>query len=97
MYKYEELLKAAGYFGESNRIKGCVYRASFKGDDADIKMLKGDVSQEISILKQINHSKVIRLSAFCKQVYEYAENGALSHWLHGGGGGTTLGWKQKFR
>ena len=102
VYKYEELQKAAGYFGEANRIKGSVYRASFKGDDAAIKMMKGDVSEEINILKQINHSKVIRLSGFCIHagntylVYEYAENGALRDWLHGDGETcSTLGWKQR--
>ena len=102
VYKYEELQKAAGYFGEANRIKGCVYRASFKGDDAAIKIMKGDVSEEINILKQINHSKVIRLSGFCIHsgntylVYEYAENGSLKDWLHGDGGScSTLGWKQR--
>ncbi|KAJ9673192.1 hypothetical protein PVL29_023038 [Vitis rotundifolia] len=102
VYKYEELQKAAGFFGEANRIKGCVYRGLIKGDDAAIKMMKGDVSEEINILKLINHSNVIRLSGFCVHkgntylVYEYAENGSLSDWLHGDGRiGSTLGWKQR--
>ncbi|RVX15846.1 Protein LYK5 [Vitis vinifera] len=102
VYKYEELQKAAGFFGEANRIKGCVYRGLIKGDDAAIKMMKGDLSEEINILKLINHSNVIRLSGFCVHkgntylVYEYAENGSLSDWLHGDGRiGSTLGWKQR--
>ncbi|XP_076888347.1 protein LYK5-like [Bidens hawaiensis] len=50
--------------------------------------MKGDVSGEINILKQINHSNIIRLSGFCLHqgntylVYEFADNGSLSDWLH---------------
>ncbi|KAL7174894.1 hypothetical protein ACSBR2_028662 [Camellia fascicularis] len=105
-YKFEELQKATGFFGESNRIKGSVYRGSFNGDDAAVKVMKGDVSEEINILKQINHSNIIRLSGFCVHdgntylVYEYAENGSLSDWLHSNSktasySTSNLGWKQR--
>lgn len=88
VYKIEELQMATGYFSEDCRIKGSVYRAVINGDNAAVKRLKGDVSNEINILKQISHSNVIRLSGFCLHegntylVYEYAENGSLSDWLH---------------
>ncbi|KAE9614936.1 putative protein kinase RLK-Pelle-LysM family [Lupinus albus] len=88
LYKFEELEKATGSFSEENRIKGSVYRASFKGDDAAVKILKGDVSGEINILKKINHTNIIRLSGFCVYkgntylVYEFAENDSLDDWLH---------------
>ncbi|KAK9271266.1 hypothetical protein L1049_026856 [Liquidambar formosana] len=104
VYKFEELQKATGFFGEVNRIKGSVYRGSFKGDDAAVKMMKGDVSSEINILRQINHSNVIRLSGFCVHegntylVYEYAEKGSLSDWLHlkqHESSSSGLGWKQR--
>uniref|UniRef100_A0A5B6YTX1 Protein kinase domain-containing protein n=1 Tax=Davidia involucrata TaxID=16924 RepID=A0A5B6YTX1_DAVIN len=98
VYKFEELEKATGNFGEGNRIKGSVYRGWFKGDDAAIKIMKGDVvSGEINILKQINHSNIIRLSGFCVHegntylVYEYADKGSLSDCLHN----LTLSWKQR--
>ncbi|XP_027330956.1 protein LYK5 [Abrus precatorius] len=88
VYKFEDLQNATGFFREDNRIKGSVYRASFKGDYAAVKILKGDVSAEINILKKINHTNVIRLSGFCVYkgntylVYEFAENDSLDDWLH---------------
>lgn len=70
------------------RIRGSVYRASLKGDDAAVKVLKGDVSGEIIILRRINHANITRLSGFCVHkgstclVYEFAENGSLDEWIH---------------
>ncbi|KAK6939150.1 Protein kinase domain, partial [Dillenia turbinata] len=101
LYKYEELREATGSFGEANRIKGSVYLGWFKGDKAAVKITKGDISdsKEIAILKQINHTNIIRLSGFCVHqghtylVYEDAENGSLSDWLHHPQ--TSLSWKQR--
>ncbi|KAL2971533.1 hypothetical protein AAZX31_15G200700 [Glycine max] len=42
VFEFEELQKATGFFGEENKIKGSVYRASFKGDYAAVEVLKGD-------------------------------------------------------
>ncbi|KAI3465510.1 hypothetical protein Pfo_022173 [Paulownia fortunei] len=93
VYKFEDLEKATGSFAESNRINGSsVYRGSFKGDDAVVKIMKGDVSREIDVLRQINHSHIVRLSGFCLHqgitylVYEYAEKGSLTEWLRPSGG-----------
>ncbi|KAL2506084.1 Protein LYK5 [Abeliophyllum distichum] len=88
VYKFEDVQKATGSFAEANRINGSVYQGSFKGDVAAVKVMKGDVSREIDVLRQINHSHIIRLSGFCLHqgitylVYEYAEKGSLSDWLH---------------
>lgn len=107
VYKYGDLEAATAYFSEENRLKGQVYRGSFQGDYAAVKIMKGDVSGgEINILKQINHSNIIRLSGFCLHqgntylVYEYAENGSLSDWLTASHKHTTshsvlLGWKER--
>ncbi|KAI4305763.1 hypothetical protein L6164_029110 [Bauhinia variegata] len=103
VYKFEELQNATNSFSESNKIKGSVYTASFKGDTAAVKILKGDVSGEINILKRINHTNIIRLSGFCVYkgntylVYEFAENGSLDNWLHSNKyeNSTTLNWKQR--
>ncbi|XP_065881077.1 protein LYK5 [Euphorbia lathyris] len=95
VYKYSDLQMATGYFSKDNIIKGSVYKGNFKGDGAAIKVMKGDVSSEINILKKLNHSSIIRLSGFCVHqdntylVYEYAENGDLSDKIH------TLPWKQR--
>ncbi|KAK4805045.1 hypothetical protein SAY86_004862 [Trapa natans] len=103
IYKYEELQRATGSFAEGNKIRGSVYRGSFKRDTAAVKVMRGDVSGEISILKLINHMNIVRLSGFCLYegnsylVYEYAENGSLSDWLHGEDPQATLSWKQRIQ
>ncbi|EEF52943.1 protein LYK5 [Ricinus communis] len=95
LYKFHDLQLATDYFSEKNRIKGSVYKGSFKGDAAAVKVMKGDVSSEISILKKINHSNIIRLSGVCLYdantylVYEFAENGSLAENVQ------TLTWKQR--
>ncbi|GMY29022.1 protein LYK5 [Fagus crenata] len=103
VYKFDDIEKATGFFNEANKIQGSVYRGSFKGDDAAVKVMKGDVSNEINLLKRINHTNIIRLSGFCVHagntylVYEYAENGSVTDWLHSSKYQTssTLVWKQR--
>lgn len=105
VYKYEELKTATDSFSDDRRIKGSVFRGSFKGDDAAVKIMKGDVSNEISILKRINHTNIIRLSGFCVHegytylVFEYAEKGSLRDWLtdrkKDRDGFNVLGWRQR--
>ncbi|XP_031286585.1 protein LYK5-like [Pistacia vera] len=103
IYKFEDLQLATGNFSEENRIKGSVYKGSFQGDDAAIKVMNGDVSIEINILKKINHSNIIRLSGFCVHdgntflVYECAQNGSLDNWLYSNQywKSITLNWKQR--
>ncbi|KAF6165931.1 hypothetical protein GIB67_012828 [Kingdonia uniflora] len=102
VYKFEELQKATGYFAEDKRIKGSVFHEVINGDNAAIKRMRGDVSSEINILKQINHCSVIRLSGFCVNkgntylVYEFAENGSLSDWLHAKKSQSScLKWKER--
>ncbi|XP_058743207.1 protein LYK5-like [Vicia villosa] len=101
-YKFQELQNATMFFSEENKIKGSVYKASFKGDAAAVKILKGDVSSEINILKRINHANIIRLSGFCVYkgntylVYEFAENKSLDDWLHSEDSNSTcLSWFQR--
>lgn len=103
VYKVDQLQKATGNFSESNRIKGSVFRGKFNGDDAAVKVLNGDVSAEINILKQINHSNIIRLSGFCVHdgstylVYEFADKGSLRDLLVESKHpySPSLGWKQR--
>ncbi|KAL4197987.1 hypothetical protein AMTRI_Chr03g43630 [Amborella trichopoda] len=106
VYKFEDLQKATNDFSSDYRVKGSVYRATIKGDMAAIKRMSGDASSEISILKTINHSNIVRLSGFCVHqgntylVYEFAENGSLSDWVHreskhGRERFSGLAWKQR--
>ncbi|KAG6401376.1 hypothetical protein SASPL_138231 [Salvia splendens] len=100
LYKLEELEIATNSFAESNRIAGSsVYHGWFNGNEAVVKVIKEDVSGEINTLRQINHSRIIRLSGFCLHqgttylVYEYAHNGSLKDWLHK----PRLDWKQRLQ
>ncbi|XP_010275837.1 PREDICTED: protein LYK5-like [Nelumbo nucifera] len=98
VYKFEELEKVTGFFSEDHKIKGSVYRGVIQGDNAAVKRIEGNISNEINILKLINHFNVVKLSGFCVHegntylVYEFAEGGPLSDWLHEG---KNLGWKQR--
>lgn len=107
-YKFSELEKATGKFSEANRIKGSVFEGEFNGDEAAIKILKGRVaSDEINLLKQINHANIIRLSGYCFHegntylVYEFAEKGSLDTWLfrhqneENSVSRPVLGWKER--
>ncbi|KAJ9168714.1 hypothetical protein P3X46_020207 [Hevea brasiliensis] len=98
IYKFEDIQSATGYFKEENKIKGSVYKGSFKGDHAAVKVMKGDVSGEINMLKKINHSNIARLSGFC--VHDGLQNGSLEDWLHSGKNNQTscaLSWKQRLQ
>ncbi|KAL9842884.1 putative protein LYK5, protein kinase RLK-Pelle-LysM family [Arabidopsis thaliana] len=101
LYRFNDLQSATSNFSDENRIKGSVYRATINGDDAAMKVIKGDVSSsEINLLKKLNHSNIIRLSGFCIRegtsylVFEYSENGSISDWLHSSGK-KSLTWKQR--
>lgn len=100
VYKFQDLKNATANFSEYNRIQGAVYKGSINSDDAAIKVMKGDVSTEINLLKKINHSNIIRLSGFCVHegntylVYEYVENGGVNDWLHSKKS-QNLSWKQR--
>ncbi|XP_010509863.1 PREDICTED: protein LYK5-like [Camelina sativa] len=102
LYRFNDLQSATSNFSEVNRINGSVYRATINGDDAAVKVIKGDVSSsEINLLKKLNHSNIIRLSGFCIRegtsylVFEYSENGSISDWLHSSDKKKTLTWKQR--
>ncbi|RWR74245.1 Protein kinase domain-containing protein [Cinnamomum micranthum f. kanehirae] len=101
VYTFEELKLATNNFSPEHRMKGSVYRGVIKGDMAAIKQMEGDVSNEIDILKRINHANLIRLSGICFDqgywylVYEYAENGPLSDWINDTRGSKVLSWTQR--
>ncbi|XP_048432777.1 protein LYK5 [Pyrus x bretschneideri] len=101
VYTVEELQRATQFFSEANRINkhSSVFKGSFEGDEAAIKVVKGEGNEnEINLLKRINHSNIIRLSGFCVHeahtylVYEYAPSGSLADCLHHN---MSLSWKQR--
>ncbi|CAN8315975.1 unnamed protein product [Cochlearia groenlandica] len=102
LYRFSDLQTATSNFSDENKIRGSVYRARINGDDAAVKVIKGDVSSsEINLLKKLNHSNIVRLSGFCIRegasylVYEYSANGSISDWIHSSDKKRSLSWKQR--
>ena len=93
------------FFGEEAGCFGLFLFVHVGWDIAAVKILKGDVSGEINLLRRINHFNIIRLSGFCVYkgdtylVYEFAENDSLEDWLHSGSkkyeNSTSLSWVQR--
>ncbi|KAF7018385.1 hypothetical protein CFC21_031684 [Triticum aestivum] len=106
VYDYGDLERATSCFSEEQRIgNSSVYRAVINGSAVAVKRVpgEGDVGTEVTLLGRVNHSSLIRMSGLCMHggytytVFEFAENGALSDWLHGGEEeeGRVLGWSQR--
>ncbi|KAH9302921.1 hypothetical protein KI387_014504, partial [Taxus chinensis] len=91
-YKFTDLQSATENFNASNRITASVYRGLLGGGTpVAIKQIRGDVSQELNILKKLNHVNLVSLLGLCNSnghfylIYEYAEHGSLDELLHGPG------------
>uniref|UniRef100_A0A0D9X7U7 Protein kinase domain-containing protein n=1 Tax=Leersia perrieri TaxID=77586 RepID=A0A0D9X7U7_9ORYZ len=111
VYEYAELESATAGFAEERRIgnnNSSVYRAVINGGDtvAAVKRVAGDVGAEVRVLGRISHARLVRLLGLCVHrgytylVFELAQNGALSDWIHhaatsrGRGG---LAWRQRMQ
>ncbi|CAL9754582.1 unnamed protein product [Musa acuminata subsp. burmannicoides] len=103
VYKFEELQFATENFSYECLIEGSVYRGMFNGDAAAVKVVNGDVSKEVEVLKKINHFNLIKLSGIGFNqgqwflVSEYADNGPLSHWIFDTSGSKVLSWVQRMQ
>ncbi|VAH98805.1 unnamed protein product [Triticum turgidum subsp. durum] len=105
VHDYGDLERATSGFSEERRIgNSSVYRAVINGGASAVKRVHGDdvgAETEVNVLGRLNHSSLISLSGLCVHggntymVFEFAENGALSDWLHVDGGGEVLGWSQR--
>uniref|UniRef100_A0A0E0C901 Protein kinase domain-containing protein n=1 Tax=Oryza meridionalis TaxID=40149 RepID=A0A0E0C901_9ORYZ len=108
-YSYAEIQTATAGFAEERRVAAgsSVYRAVINGEAFAVKRVAAgdDVRGEVDILGRVNHSGLVRLWGLCANgddtylVLEFAENGALSEWLHPGSAAAclrrVLGWKQR--
>uniref|UniRef100_R7W7R4 Putative cysteine-rich receptor-like protein kinase 33 n=1 Tax=Aegilops tauschii TaxID=37682 RepID=R7W7R4_AEGTA len=103
VYDYGDLERATSGFSEEQCIgNSSVYRAVINGSAVAVKRVPGDVGTEVTLLGRVNHSSLIRMSGLCMHggytymAFEFAENGALSDWLHSGEEeeGRWLGWSQ---
>ncbi|EXC31338.1 putative leucine-rich repeat receptor-like protein kinase [Morus notabilis] len=96
-YTFEELSKATEGFSSSNHIEGSVYHGRLNGKNLAIKRIRPDIVPKIEFGLSNgaihHHPNIIRLSGTCLNeegshdsflVFEYAKNGSLKDWLHGG-------------
>jgi len=89
LYSVEDLQKATQNFSPLSNIDGSVYKGTIDGKDYAIKLMKGDISQELRLLQKVNHTNLVKLEGFCISsegqsylIYDYVENGSLNTWLH---------------
>ncbi|KAM3713332.1 hypothetical protein ACB098_01G249700 [Castanea mollissima] len=96
-YTVEELRKATEDFNSSNQIEGSVYHGRLNGKNLAIKQTQPDTISkiELGLFHDAihNHPNILRLLGTCWSegpdsdsflVFEYAKNGSLKDWLHGG-------------
>ncbi|XP_050270822.1 protein LYK2 isoform X2 [Quercus robur] len=96
-YTVEELRKATEDFNSSNQIEGSVYHGRLNGKNLAIKQTQPDTISkiELGLFHDAihNHPNILRLLGTCWSegpdsdsflVFEYANNGSLKDWLHGG-------------
>ncbi|XP_038703469.1 protein LYK2 [Tripterygium wilfordii] len=95
-YTMEELKRATEDFSSSNHIEGTVYHGRLKGKSVAIKRMQEEMISKIDVGLFRNaihrHPNIIRLFGICTGeghdaallVFEFAKNGSLKDWLHGG-------------
>ncbi|KAM5581962.1 protein LYK2 [Rosa sericea] len=94
-YTMEELRKATEDFSASNHIEGYVYHGRLSGNNLAIKRTQHDTISriEFGLFHDAihHHPNIMRLLGTCLTeaqdsflVFEYAKNGSLKDWLHGG-------------
>ncbi|KAH7351697.1 hypothetical protein KP509_19G010700 [Ceratopteris richardii] len=109
-YSLKDIEQATQNFSPVTLIKGSVYRGVVNGQAVAVKIVTRDVSEELQILKKVHHGNLITLVGYCivpfeqsYLVYEYAENGSLSDWLHDdddnsmGSNSCILTWNQRLQ
>ncbi|XP_022134272.1 protein LYK2 [Momordica charantia] len=93
MYTVEEIRRATENFNPSNQIEGSMYQGRLNGKNMAIKRTEHETISKIefSLLHDIKHPSILRLLGICLTedphsflVFEYAKNGSLKDWLHGG-------------
>ncbi|KAL6136094.1 hypothetical protein ACLB2K_061395 [Fragaria x ananassa] len=94
-YTMEELKRSTEDFSSSNHIEGSVYHGRLSGNNLAIKRTQHDIISrvEFGLFHDAihHHPNIMRLLGTCLTegqdsflVFEYAKNGSLKDWLHGG-------------
>ncbi|XVF57827.1 hypothetical protein PTKIN_Ptkin07bG0013900 [Pterospermum kingtungense] len=95
LYTIEELRKATEDFNPSNQIEGNVYHGRLNGKSMAIRRTTAENISKVDIqfFNDSTHKRpnIVRLLGTCVNegsdsflVFEYAKNGSLKDWLHGG-------------
>ncbi|CAL5027172.1 unnamed protein product [Urochloa decumbens] len=108
------LQEATEHFSEKNKLGqggfGTVYKGILcDGEEIAVKTLSGrtghalhQLHNEIQVLAQLQHSKLVRLLGYCLRqndtllVYEYIKNGSLDSILFDKSMGSALHWEQQY-
>lgn len=95
-YTVEDMRKATENFSSSNQIEGSVFHGRLKGKDMAIKRTKTEIVSKIDLSlfhysSLHHHPNILGVLGTCLLegpesylVLEYAKNGSLKDWLHGG-------------
>ncbi|XAR58268.1 Non-specific serine/threonine protein kinase [Bertholletia excelsa] len=94
-YTLDELSKATENFSSSNLIEGSVFHSRLNGKNLAIKRTNGEHMSKVDFGLLTDHThhhpNIVRLIGACSSegpngflVFEYARNGSLKDWLHGG-------------
>ncbi|KAL7145947.1 hypothetical protein ABFS83_06G008300 [Erythranthe nasuta] len=92
-FLYEDLQMATGNFCSSNLIEGSVFHGRLNGKNMAIKRTPSHSVSRIDfrLFDEMIHQNIIRVLGTCMMdgpdsfvVFEYAENGSLKDWIHGG-------------
>lgn len=108
VYGIEEIKKATDSFSPEKQIKGPVFQGVFGNGKKEsttlaVKRTRKDVSEEVNILKKLNHFNLIKLEGVCKHhdrfylVFEYMENGSLREWLRGNCSDKNWTWAKRIQ
>lgn len=90
-YTFEEIQKATSHFSSSNLIEGSVYHGRLNGEGVAIKSVSTEMISRIDHQRFVHHPNIIKVLGTCVMdghdsfiVLEYASNGCLKDWIHGG-------------
>ncbi|CAM8922808.1 unnamed protein product [Rhodiola kirilowii] len=96
IYASQEIRKATDDFNRTNLIQGNVYHSRLNGREVAIKIADRETHANVefelfSDTTHCHHPNILRLLGTCLSegsesflVFEYARNGSLKDWLHGG-------------
>lgn len=103
VFEFSDIMKATGNFSNENRIKGSVYRRVFGQKIFAVKNMSREATEEVKMLKKINHFNLIKLEGVCEKhgsfylVFEYMENGSLREWLNGNKSKDRGSWNKRIQ